>query len=171
MAPLFCSRMIGIAYFAARMQLLIDRDAIVERGFGDRKQFSVAAGETDTDIIVEDVEAAPAARRFLHHRLEVAFSGDVGFKGNGLAAFGFDQADGFPRGRQIAIHAQHASAFARKGDRGGAAIAHAFAGALAGADHDCRTIFQPHVVSLPQNWMPCRHRVIAASLREGRARS
>ena len=150
-APLFCWRMIGIAYFAARMQLLrLIATQLSIACFRDLKQFGIAAGKTDADIVVKDVEAAPAFRRFLHHRLEVALLGDIGLEGCRLAAFRFDQADGFLRGGKIAVDAQHMRAFARKGDRGGAAVAHAFARALARADHDGDPIFQPHVVSLPE---------------------
>ena len=44
------------------------------------------------------------------------------------------------------IDAQHSGAFAREGQRGGAAVADAFTGALAGADDDGDTIFQTHFI-------------------------
>jgi hypothetical protein len=47
------------------------------------------------------------------------------------------------------IHAQHPGAFAREGEGGGAAVADAFAGALAGTDDDGDAFFQAHVRSLP----------------------
>ncbi len=40
--------------------LEVDRDAAVERFFGDIEQFGVAAGQADADIVVQDVDAAPA---------------------------------------------------------------------------------------------------------------
>ncbi len=46
------------------------------------------------------------------------------------------------------IDAQHLCAFAREGQRSGAAVAHAFAGALAGADDDGDLVLQAHVSSL-----------------------
>jgi hypothetical protein len=49
---------------------------------------------------------------------------------------------------EVVIHAQHVRAFAREGEGRGAAVAHAFAGALAGADDDGDAIFQAHVNSL-----------------------
>ena len=52
---------------------------------------------------------------------------------------------------EIVIHAQHAGAFARERERGSAAVADAFAGALAGADDDGDAIFQAHVSSLPES--------------------
>ena len=50
---------------------------------------------------------------------------------------------------EIVIDAQHLGAFAREGQRGGAAVADAFAGALSSADDDGDTIFQAHVIPLP----------------------
>ncbi len=47
------------------------------------------------------------------------------------------------------IDAQHLGALARESQRGGAAVADAFAGALAGADDDGDTIFQAHFSSTP----------------------
>ena len=115
----------------------------------------IAAGKADADIVMENVEAAPAPGRFLHHRLDVALFGDVGLECDRLAAFRLDHSGGFLRRGQIAVHAQDRSSFAREGDGGGAAVAHAFAGALAGPDHDCRTIFQPHVVHSRLNVFGC----------------
>jgi hypothetical protein len=88
---------------------------------------------------------APARVRVGHHRLDLVLASDVGPEcDRGAPLFG-DHLDRLLRGSKIAIDAQNARAFARKGDRGGTAVAHAFAGALAGSNHDGDTIFQPHV--------------------------
>src|SRR6201996_9403962 len=99
---------------------------------------------------MQDIEPAPALRRFLDHRLEVVLLGDVGLEGGRVAALRFDQADGFLGGSKVAVDAQHGCAFAGKGDGGRTAVAHALAGALARADDDSYSIFQPHNISLPE---------------------
>src|SRR5450631_4401186 len=98
---------------------------------------------------MQDVDAAPAGLRVRRHGLEFGIFGDVGLEGHRGAALGGDQVDGFLRRFETVIHAHDARAFARKGQRGGAAVADTFAGALAGADDDGDTIFQTHVSSLP----------------------
>ena len=150
MAPLFCcthdrDHVLGGEHAA----LQIDRHAAVERFLGNVEQFGVAAGQADADIVVQDIDAAPAAHRILHHRLEVGIFGDVGLERRRGALLGGDHVDGLLRRRQIVIDAQHLGALAREGQRGGAAVADAFAGALSGADDDGDTIFQAHAHSTP----------------------
>jgi hypothetical protein len=98
---------------------------------------------------VQDIDAVPSGMRIRYHGLEFGIAGHVGLECRGCAAFCADQVDRLMRRLQIVIHAQHASAFAREGQRGGAAVADAFARALAGADDDGDAIFQTHVSSLP----------------------
>ena len=129
--------------------LEVDRHAAVERFFGDVEQFGIAAGEADADIVVQDVDAAPAAMRFSDHGFDVGIPGDVGLERHRRASLGRDQVGCLLRGCEIVIHAQHFRALAREGQCGGTAIAHAFARALAGADNDGDPIFQAHVSSLP----------------------
>ena len=66
--------------------LEVDRDAAVERLLGDVEQFGVAARQADADIVVQDIDAAPAAMRIRHHRLDVGIFGDVGLEGYRRAA-------------------------------------------------------------------------------------
>jgi hypothetical protein len=47
------------------------------------------------------------------------------------------------------VDAQDLRALAREGERGGAAVAHAFAGTLPGPDDDRDLVLQPHLGSLP----------------------
>src|SRR6185437_11117193 len=116
----------------------------------------VPAGKADANIVVQDVDAAPARLSVSHHGPDLALVCHISFKSRRRAAARCDHLDRLGRGRQIAIHAQHARALAREGDGGRAAIAHSLAWALAGADHDGDSVFQAHVVSLPLEWMPCR---------------
>ena len=63
--------MIGITCLAASMQLL--RLIATQRSNASSvifEQFGVAAGQADADIVVQDVDAAPAAMRIRYHRLE-----------------------------------------------------------------------------------------------------
>ena len=68
------------------------------------------------------------------------------FEGSGYAALDADHLDRLLRRRKVMIDAQDLRALAREGQRGGAAVAHAFAGTLAGSDDDCDAIFQAHVI-------------------------
>jgi len=141
--PLICSRMMGMVYFAAKMQLL--RLIATTRSIG---KLGVAAGKADADIVVQDVDPAPARLGVGHHRLDLAFTSHVGLECDRGPAFRGDHLDSLLCGSEITIDAQHGRTFARKGDRGGAAVAHAFAGTLAGTHHDGDTVFQAHVNSL-----------------------
>jgi len=104
--------------------LEIDRDAAIDRLLGNVGKLGVAAGEADADIVVQDVDAAPAAVRVGDHGLDLGLLGDVGLEGYRRAALGGDHVDRFLRGFDVAIHTQHA----REGKRRGAAVADAFAG-------------------------------------------
>ena len=129
--------------------LQIDGDDAVERLFGDLQQLGVAAGQADADIVVQHVDPAPARLRLRNHRLDVGDLGHVGLERHGGSLLRRDHGGGFLRRFQMVIDAQHLRTFAREGERGGAAVAHAFAGALPGADDDRNLILQAHVSSLP----------------------
>ena len=95
MAPLFCWRMIGITCLAGEDAALeVDRHAAVERLLGDVEQLGVAAGDADADIVVQDVDAAPAAVRIGHHGLDLGILGDVGLEGHRRALVLADHVDG-----------------------------------------------------------------------------
>ena len=69
-------------------------------------------------------------------RLERRFLGDVGLEGDALAALsGHHRRRLLGRG-EIHVDGQHLGALAREHQRRGAAVAHALAGPLAGADDD-----------------------------------
>src|SRR5262249_2391000 len=125
--------------------LQVDRDAAVEGFFGDGEQLGVAAGQADADIVVQHVDPAPALHGVVDHRLDLGIFGDVGLAGGGDALFLGDQVDRLLRGGEVVIDTQHLCAFAREGERGGAAVADAFARALAGADDDGDLVFQTHI--------------------------
>ena len=77
---------------------------------GPMDQLGIAAGDADADIVVQDVDAAPAGVRIFHHGLELGVAGDVGLEGRRGAAFFADHVDGFPGRIEMVIHAQHAGA-------------------------------------------------------------
>src|SRR6185295_15122889 len=62
-----------------------------------------------------------------------------------------DHVDRLLGAAEIVVDAQHLGAFAGEGQGGGAAVADAFAGALAGADDDGDFVLQAHVSSLPES--------------------
>ena len=88
--PLFCSRMIGITLLAGEDAALeVDRHAAVERLLGDLVELGVAARQRYADIVVQDVDAAPAAHALsATMRLDVGFLGDVGLEGDRGALLG-----------------------------------------------------------------------------------
>ena len=51
------------------------------------EQFGVAAGKADADIVVQDVDPAPARHGVGDHRLDLGILGDVGLEGHGRALF------------------------------------------------------------------------------------
>ena len=150
MAPLFCARH-DRDHFLGRQDaaLQVDGDNAIEGFLGDRQQLGIAAGEADADIVVQHVDATPARYPVCDHRLDVGGFGHIGLEGCGRAVRRCDQIDGLLRRFQMMIDAEHLGALPRKGERGGAAITHAFAGALAGADDDRNLVLEAHVTSLP----------------------
>ena len=129
--------------------LQIDGDDAVERLLGDLQQFGVAAGQADADIVVQHVDPAPARLRLRDHRLDVGGFRDVGPEGHGGALLPRDHCGGFLCRFQMMVDTKHFRALACKGQRCGAAVAHALAGALAGADDDRNLVLQAHLSSLP----------------------
>jgi hypothetical protein len=122
----------------------VDRHAAIERLFREGKQFGIAAGKTDADIVVQNVNASPAGNRILDHRLDFSVFRDVGLEGRRRAAFDRDHVYRLLRRAEIVVDAQHLCSFACEGEGGGPAIAHAFAWTLPGADDDGDAIFEAH---------------------------
>ena len=71
-------------------------------------------------------------------------AGDVGREGHALAARLLDHGDGLLGGAEIVVDREHLGALLREAQHGGAAVAHALAGRLAGADHDGDLVFETH---------------------------
>src|SRR5882757_7979825 len=140
-APLFCWRMIGITCLAARMQLF--RLIATQRSNASSVISSSSASPPDrlTPTLLCSTSMRPG-----HHGLEVGILGDVGLERRRGAALGRDQIHRLLGGGEIVIDAQHLGALAREGQRGGAAVADAFTGALAGAHDDGDTILQTHFI-------------------------
>src|SRR5262249_4219459 len=77
----------------------------------------------DPDVVVEDVEPAPAGDRRLDHRAALVGAGDVGRVSRCLAALGADQPDRLLRALEHLIDAEDTRALAREEDRRGLAVA------------------------------------------------
>src|SRR5471030_537553 len=87
--------------------------------------------------------------RLGHHGLELGLLGDVGLEGDRRSLVLADDVDGLLGRGEIVIDAQALGAFAREGEGRRAAVAHAFAGALARADDDGDLVLEAHVTRLP----------------------
>jgi hypothetical protein len=124
----------------------IDRTNAVERLFAQLRERGVAATEADADIVMQDVDAAPALDRVRDRGREALFLRDVGLEWNTCLA-GAGHLCRFRRGLHVAIDREHARAFLHEAHRCGAAIAHAFARALSGAHDDRDLPLEPHTNS------------------------
>ena len=93
---------------------------------------------------MQNVDAAPALARGLDHLGQRRLAGDIGRVGHALAARLLDHGDGLLGGAEIVVDREHLGAFLREAQHGGAAVAHALAGRLAGADHDGDLVFETH---------------------------
>ncbi len=86
---------------------------------------------------MQDVDPPPALFRLGDHRRHRRFPGDVRLEGKTIAARVPHHRRGFLRQPELAIHRHDLRAFLREPQRRGAAVAHAGARALPGADDDC----------------------------------
>ena len=96
----------------------------------------------DPDVVVEDVEAAPALDRRSDHGDALAGPRDVGGVGQRLAALGADEPDGLLGAVLHLVDAEDARALAGEEDRRRLAVAEARA-ARAGAGHDRDLAVEP----------------------------
>ena len=124
----------------------VDGGDAVEGGFGEFVERRVAAGDAQADIVVQNIDAAPALPRRLDHRLERRLAGHVSFERGAFAA-----AARLPRhrrrllgGGEIVVDGQDLGALLGKPQNRGAAIAHPLAPRLPGADHDGDFVFETH---------------------------
>ena len=90
-----------------------------------------AAAAADADIVVEEVEPAPAIDRGVDQPLAVGLLGHVAGMRGGMAALGLDHLDGAFGELHVEVGHQHLGAGARQQDRRGAAVADAVAGRAA----------------------------------------
>jgi hypothetical protein len=103
---------------------------------------------SDADIVVEEIEPAPAVDGGFHQPFAFGLDGDVAGMGRRYAPLGLDHVDRALRKPEVAIGDQHVSAGARQKDRGGPAIADAVAHRTAAA-HQCDLAGQAGVVLGP----------------------
>ena len=150
MTPLFCARMIGITCLAARMQLF--RLIATQRSNASSVMSSSSASPPDrlTPTLLCRISMRPqrpCASATI--ALMSAFLVTSALKATAVPPLAAIMSTVSWAEFEMVIDAQHLGAFAREGERGGAAVADAFAGALAGADDDGDTIFQAHLIPLP----------------------
>ena len=128
-APERCSRMIGSDVLAGHDRAAqIDRADAVEGLFRDLERRGIAAGDADPDIVVQDVDAAPFFLGSGHGGGKRLLLGDVGLKGDALAAFLRHHVGGLLRPGEIAVDGQDAGALLREAEARRAAVAHPGAG-------------------------------------------
>ena len=96
----------------------------------------VAAADADPDIVVQDVNAAPAPDRRRHRGGEIRLARYISLKGDAFAAFLHGQRGGLLGRGEIAVDGEDAGALLREPQHRGAAIADPLAGALPGPDDD-----------------------------------
>ena len=125
----------------------VDGGDAVECVLGDLVERRVAAGDAHADIVVQDVDAAPALPRGLDHRRQRRLAGDVGLKRHALAARLPRHGGGLLGGGEIVVDREHLGAFLREAQHRGAAIAHALPRRLAGAHHDGDLVLETHVAT------------------------
>ena len=146
MTPERCARISGStclqAMMAPRRLMVVMRSNAASVISVERR---VAAGDAHTDIVVQDVDAAPALLRGVGHRRERRLLGDVGLERHAFSGRLPRHRDRFLGGGEVVVDGQNFGALLGKTHHGGAAIAHAFARRLAGADHDSDLVLETHV--------------------------
>jgi hypothetical protein len=122
----------------------IDRRDPVVSFLGQFLDRLVAAADADPDIVVQNVDAAPALERRRHGRGQGRLARYISRKGYAFAAFlGRQRCRLFGRG-EIAVDGEDAGALLREPQHRGAAVADAFAGALPGTNDDRDLSFEAH---------------------------
>jgi hypothetical protein len=136
----------------------VDRADAVERRLGDLLGRRVAAGDAHPHIVVQDVDAAEAAARFRHGGGERRLPGDVGLPGHAFAGAALlrDHGRGLRGGCKAVVDREHPRAFLGEAQHGGAAIAHALAGRLPGADDNSGFALETHHERQREEWLASR---------------
>jgi hypothetical protein len=114
----------------------VDRADAVESLLGEIEQRRVAAGDADPDVVMQNIDAAPALVCRLYGRGERRFLGDVRLEGDAFTSGLFYHRRGFLGRGEIAVDSHDLGALLSESQHRGAAVAHSFAGALPGADDD-----------------------------------
>jgi hypothetical protein len=108
----------------------------IERRLGQLVERLVATGDADPDVVVQDVDAAPALDCHRHRGGERRLAGDVGLEGDAFAAGVRGQRRGLLRRGKVAVHSKDLRSFLREAQHCRATIADPLAGALPGTDDD-----------------------------------
>jgi hypothetical protein len=122
----------------------IDGSDAVECSLGDLVKRRVPAGNTHTDIVVKDVNAAPTSSRCFDHRHERRLDSDVRFECGAFSACLTCYGDCLLGGGEIVIDGQHLGAFLRETQNRGAAVAQALAWRLTGAYNYGDLVLETH---------------------------
>src|SRR5262249_40083329 len=132
----------------------------VPRLFAEPDRLFIA--DADADVVVQDVDPAVSVERRPRERATIRRPRDVGLANEAGAAFGFDHRLCFARRFRIAIHEDHASAFARKENGGGAAITDGVARRLSRAGDDGDFALKSHDSNPPMPSSSCTPSVLSA---------
>ena len=122
----------------------VDRHHAIKGFLGDLGERLVAPRDAHPDVVVQDVDPAPALARGAYHGGQRGLARHVGFEGAAVAARLARQRHRLLGRSKVAIRCHHSCAFAGKAQHRGTAVAHALALALAGADHDRDLVLQAH---------------------------
>ena len=102
------------------------------------------ATPSDTDVVVQDIDAAPTPPRGLDHCRKRRLLGDVCFECDAFAARLSRHGDRLLGGGEVVVHRQHPGALLRETHNRGTAVADALAGRLTGAHHNGDLVLQTH---------------------------
>ena len=137
MAPARCCRMIGMTVLACHDRAAqIDGADAVEGLLSELEQRRIATGNADTDIVMQNVDVAPALLRSRYGGGKRRFLGDVGLEGDAFATALLDHRHGLLGGSELTIDSHNFGAFLCKSQHRGTPVAHPFAWALTGADNN-----------------------------------
>jgi hypothetical protein len=114
----------------------VDGYYLVERVAGDLRRRAIADGQTDSHVVVQDVDTAEPANCLFDNGLDVPFHGDVGWQRHRGAALRPDGAHRGLGGTQIAVHGDHARTLPAEQHRRSPAVADGLTGCLARPDNN-----------------------------------
>src|SRR6185369_8201427 len=121
----------------------VDRGDAVEGMLGDAVDGRIAARNTDTHIVMQDIDAIPTALGGVDHGGKRALVTDIRLERHALALP--DHASRLFGTRDVVINREHLGTLLGETQNGGAPVSHALARGLPGANHDRDLVLEAHV--------------------------